>query len=65
MRERCVIHHQTSPQAVEDFLATIKEMKAEVYAGQGEAVRKEGEALKSDEKLVEEGQLRKQAVLGY
>ena len=65
MRERCVVHHQTSPQAVEDFIACIAEMKKEVEAGKGEKLKKEGEKLSDGEKMVEESKLRKQAVLGY
>ncbi|ORX34285.1 pyridoxal phosphate-dependent transferase [Kockovaella imperatae] len=65
MRERLVLHHQTSPQAVEDFIACVAEMKAEVEDGKGAEVRKEGEQSTSDEKMVVEGKLRKQAVLGY
>lgn len=30
---RCVIHHQTSPQAIEDFISCVAEMKLEKEQG--------------------------------
>ena len=63
MRERCVLHHQTSPQAVEDFVQCVREMKEEKAAG-GHP-EKEGEELSNGERMLDEAKLRKQAVLGY
>ena len=65
MRERVVIHHQISPQAVEDFLTTVREMKAEVEAGGGPQLRKEGEKLDDKVKMKKEGELRVKAATGY
>ena len=68
MRERIVLHHQTSPQAVEDFIDCIKAMASEIKQRNGEArkeMKAEGEKLDESEKMVEEGALRKKAVLGY
>lgn len=63
MRERCVVHHQTSPQAVEDFIDTVREMKAEKDIG-GHP-EKEGERLSRGERMVGAAKLRKEAALGY
>lgn len=60
-RERIVIHHQISPQAVEEFIDTVREMKEELKVN-GE-VDNEGVELK--EGFREEGGLRRKAVLGY
>lgn len=65
MRERVVVHHQISPQAVEDFLATMREMKEEVQAGQGARLRQEGEELDEGVKMKKEGELRIKAATGY
>ncbi|WVR05811.1 hypothetical protein IAU60_002836 [Kwoniella sp. DSM 27419] len=74
-RERCVIHHQTSPQAVEDFIACVAEMKKELeQTGSAEGVDLDDLAADPKAKLEKfnepKGQttetvLRKQAVLGY
>ena len=63
MRERIVIHHQISPQAVEDLIDTVREMKEEKQVGQHP--EREGEKLKEAERMIPEARLRKQAVLGY
>ena len=63
MRERCVVHHQTSPQAVEDFIDTIREMKQE--RAEGQHPEKEGERLSEAERMIPEARLRRQAALGY
>jgi threonine aldolase len=56
MAERVVVHHQINPQAVEDFIATVQEMKNEKgLVSHGT----EGDAW------AEEGQLRKEMALGY
>ena len=65
MRERCVIHHQIDPQAVEDFIEVVQQMADEAQAGRKKQVNAEGEEIGEDVKLVEEGELRKHAVLGY
>ncbi|WVQ85408.1 hypothetical protein IAT38_007573 [Cryptococcus sp. DSM 104549] len=74
-RERCVLHHQTSPQAVEDFIATIAEMKKEKEeSGELKKGEVDGESKAKLEQFVgaegEKGKttganLRKQAALGY
>jgi threonine aldolase len=62
-RERIVIHHQISPQAVEDFIHTVREMKEEREAS-GLIVNKLEEGkLKEDFKS--EGKLRRKVALGY
>jgi uncharacterized protein YbcI len=68
MRDRLVIHHQTSLQAVEDFISTVREMAEEVKAGKGEEVKMEGEEELSEgmkRVLRDEGKLRRQGALGY
>lgn len=65
MRERIVIHHQISPQAVEDLLSTMREMKAEVEAGGGHKLIKEGEELNEKLKMKKDGALRVKAATGY
>jgi threonine aldolase len=65
MRERCVIHHQIDPQAVEDFIGVVQQMADEVRAGRKKQLNAEGKEIGEDIKLVEEGELRKHAVLGY
>nr|XP_031861296.1 uncharacterized protein CI109_003268 [Kwoniella shandongensis]KAA5528368.1 hypothetical protein CI109_003268 [Kwoniella shandongensis] len=77
-RERCVLHHQISPEAVEDFIATVAEMKKEKEeSGQLKKdvldqdakdklyrfVGPEGD--KEDKAKVSEADLRKQGALGY
>lgn len=67
LRERLVIHHQTSPLAVEDFINCVREMKAELEeVGKG-AVNEIGKGMDEGERKVrvEEGDLRKEGVLGY
>ncbi|RSH80143.1 Threonine aldolase [Saitozyma podzolica] len=59
MRERLVVHHQSSPQAVEDFIAVVAEMKKEREAGG------HPEKEQVDDPMLEEGKLRRQAALGY
>jgi threonine aldolase len=59
MRERCVIHHQTSPQAVKDFIDCVTAMKAEKEAGG------HPEKDQTNDYMLEEGKLRRQAALGY
>lgn len=63
MRERCVVHHQTSPQAVEELIDCVREMKEDKMAG--EHPEKAGEGLKEEERMIPEARLRKQAALGY
>jgi len=63
MRQRCVIHHQTSPQAVEDFIDTVREMKEEKEAG-GHP-EKAGKDLADSERMIPAAKLRKEAALGY
>jgi hypothetical protein len=58
MRERLVVHHQSSPQAVEDFIAVVAEMKKEREAGG------HPEKEQVDDPMLEEGKLRRQAALG-
>ena len=58
MRERTVIHHQIHPQAVEDFIDTLRIMKEEKEKGGVKTVE-----LKED--WEEEGKLRKGMALGY
>ena len=65
MRQRCVVHHQTAPEAVDEFLATVKEMKEEVEAGRKGKVNAEAKSLSEGDKLKTEGKLRTRAVLGY
>ncbi|KAK4687353.1 threonine aldolase, partial [Tremellales sp. Uapishka_1] len=54
MRSRCVVHHQTSPQAVEDFISTVRSLK--------EGVKLNKEGIDGEEK--EEANLRQRAVFG-
>ncbi|OCF55539.1 threonine aldolase [Kwoniella mangroviensis CBS 10435] len=73
-RERCVVHHQITPQAVEDFIACVREMREEKKAnGQ---VEEDGEGIRrADKEKLEyynepkgkttDAVLRKQAALGY
>jgi threonine aldolase len=63
MRERIVVHHQTSPQAVEDLIDTVREMKDERDAGQ--RPERAGEGLREEERMIGTAKLRKQAALGY
>ena len=63
MRERLVVHHQTSAQAVQEFVDAVREMKEEKMAGQHP--EKEGERLREEERMIPEANLRKQAALGY
>lgn len=65
MRQRCVVHHQTAPEAVDEFIACVKEMKEEVEAGQKGKVNAEAKNLSEEDKLKTEGNLRTRAVLGY
>lgn len=65
MRERVVVHHQISPQAIEDFLTTMREMKEEVQAGGGPRLRQDGEQLDEGVKMKKEGELRIKAATGY
>lgn len=65
MGERVVVHHQISPEAVDVFLATVKEMKAEVKAGRGEELLEEGEKLDDGIKMKKDAQLRVKAATGY
>ena len=65
MRQRCVIHHQTAPEAVDEFIACVKEMKDEVEAGQKTKVNAEANQLSEGDKLKTEGNLRTRSVLGY
>jgi threonine aldolase len=68
MRDRLVIHHQTSPQAVEDFIAVIKAMAEEVKDGKGKEIQQEGEEVLSEgmkRVLRDEGKLRREGALGY
>lgn len=62
-RERIVIHHQTSPQAVEDFIHIVREMKEEREAS-GQIVNKLEES-KLKEGYKSEGALRRKVALGY
>ena len=65
--DRLVLHHQTSPQAVEDFIECIREMVHEVAQNGEKEVNKVGKSLGGEqlEKEKSEGKLRKQAALGY
>ncbi|WRT64060.1 uncharacterized protein IL334_000988 [Kwoniella shivajii] len=71
-RERCVVHHQITPEAVEEFIACVAEMKKEKQANgdiQTNGVGKE-EKAKLDHYNKPNGKttdavLRKQAALGY
>lgn len=62
-RERIVLHHQTSPQAVEDFIHIVREMKEEREAN-GHIVNKLEES-KLQEGFKSEGKLRRKVALGY
>nr|XP_019049144.1 threonine aldolase [Kwoniella bestiolae CBS 10118]OCF28074.1 threonine aldolase [Kwoniella bestiolae CBS 10118] len=72
-RERCVVHHQITPEAIEDFIACVREMKEEKQAS-GE-IPKEGEIGQGEREKLEsyngpkgkttDAVLRKQAALGY
>ncbi|WVQ62276.1 uncharacterized protein L199_000415 [Kwoniella botswanensis] len=73
-RERCVVHHQITPQAVEDFIACVREMREEKK--ENGQVQEDGEGIKGEnkEKLdhyiepkgkTTDAVLRKQAALGY
>ena len=59
--ERCVIHHQTSPQAVEDFIALVKQMKAEMEAGKTDLA----DGLTEPPAVVGEGQTSKKYISAY
>jgi threonine aldolase len=65
MGERVVVHHQISPEAIEVFLNTVKEMKGEVEAGRGGELRKEGEKLDDGIKMKKDAELRVKAATGY
>ena len=62
-RERIVVHHQISPQAVEDFIHVIREMRQEREAS-GHVVNKIEEG-KLKEGFESEGKLRRKVALGY
>ncbi|WWC58560.1 uncharacterized protein I303_101103 [Kwoniella dejecticola CBS 10117] len=73
-RERCVVHHQITPQAIEDFIACIAEMKKEKEAngqvenGEGRIGDKEQQKLDNYNQpkgKTTDAVLRKQAALGY
>ncbi|WVF70878.1 hypothetical protein IAT40_005672 [Kwoniella sp. CBS 6097] len=73
-RERCVLHHQTSPQAVEDFIACVRDMKEELQANGNGSLEKShvgGDERAKIDKYTQpkgkttEAELRKQAALGY
>ncbi|OCF32788.1 threonine aldolase [Kwoniella heveanensis CBS 569] len=73
-RERCVLHHQTSPQAVEDFIACVRDMKEALQANGKGSVDKgqvNGDEKEKIDKYTQpkgkttEAELRKQAALGY
>ena len=63
MRERIVVHHQISPDAIEEFITCIADMKREKEAGG----HPEKDAAKSgdDEGKKTEAALRRQGALGY
>lgn len=61
---RLVIHHQTSPQAVEDLIACVREMKSEVEDGKGQQVKVEGQDVARDPAMQQEKKIRQQT-LGY
>lgn len=65
LRNRCVIHHQTDPQAIEEFIDTVRIMKKEVSAGKADKLNEAGERLPEDIKAEDASTLRKQAALGY
>lgn len=65
MRERIVVHHQISPQAVEDLLAAMRQLKEEALAGNAGQLRAEGEQLDEGIKMKKEGELRIKAATGY
>ena len=65
MGGRIVVHHQISPEAVQVFLNTVGEMKAEVEAGKGEKLRTEGENLDDSIKMPQASVLRMRAAVGY
>lgn len=55
MAERVVVHHQINPDAVEEFIQTVQNMKGE----------KGVQGLQQGDAWAEEGKLRKQIALGY
>jgi hypothetical protein len=60
---RLVVHHQTDPQAVEDFIGVIRRMKADKEGGgRPEEAVLEGEAKAEQD---DEGKMRKKRMLGY
>lgn len=63
MRQRIVVHHQISPQAIEELIDAVRAMRDEKAAGQ--PVEKEADNLAEKDKLLDEAKLRKQAALGY
>jgi threonine aldolase len=65
MGGRIVVHHQISPEAVQVFLTTVKEMKEAVEAGKGEELRTEGENLDDSIKMPQASVLRMRAAVGY
>lgn len=59
---RCVIHHQTSPQAIEDFISCVQDMKREKEQG-GHPERAKPDVSTPE---IEDGQIRvKNLGLGY
>jgi hypothetical protein len=65
MRQRIVVHHQTAPEAVDELIACVREMKEEVEAGQKTKVNAEADQLSEEDKMKTEGKLRTRTVLGY
>lgn len=62
-RERIVLHHQITPEAVEYFIDQVRRMREEREA-EGPVVNKEAEKT-LEEDFKSEGKLRRKAMLGY
>jgi threonine aldolase len=65
MRSRLVMHHQTDPRAVEEFIEEVKNMRREVEAGKGDKLKAAGERLPEEVKAEKASDLRRHAALGY
>lgn len=72
--QRCVVHHQISPQAIEDFIGCIAEMKKEkeekgeykvTTLGQEEKDKLSRFVSPEIKNETSEARLRKEAALGY
>lgn len=59
MGERIVLHHQINPEAVEEFIKVVGEMREEKRAS-GEL-----DGVEQGDAWAEEGQLRSEMALGY